>query len=104
MDVPTIFLPPVVFGGLVVALWTWKCAMMVIFQNKIIYMPGLPPNARRERIEDYKNQSAGIGWKEERTVSSDGTEISLCVGSVQSGPGPGRTVYILYFQGKSSKM
>jgi hypothetical protein len=54
----------VVFGGLVVALWTWKCFMMVVFQNKIIYMPGLPPNARRERIEDYKNQCGGIEWRE----------------------------------------
>jgi uncharacterized protein len=38
--------------------------MMVVFQNKIIYMPGLPPNARRERIEDYKNQCGGIQWRE----------------------------------------
>lgn len=65
-EIPTILLPPVVFGGLVVALWTWKCLMMVIFQNKIIYMPGLPPNARGERIEDYKNQCGGVGWKEVR--------------------------------------
>lgn len=38
--------------------------MMVVFQNKIIYMPGLPPNARGERIEDYKNQCGGIQWRE----------------------------------------
>jgi hypothetical protein len=30
--------------------------MMIVFQNKIIYMPGLPPNARKETIADYKNQ------------------------------------------------
>jgi hypothetical protein len=63
-NIPTVFLPPVVFGGLTIALWTWKCFMMVVFQNKIIYMPGLPPNARRERIEDYKNQCGGIQWRE----------------------------------------
>lgn len=80
--IPTVLLPPTVFAGLVVALWTWKCLMMVIFQNKIIYMPGLPPNARRERIEDYKNQCVGIQWREERTTAADGTQISLCVASV----------------------
>lgn len=100
--IPTVLLPPTVFAGLVVALWTWKCLMMVIFQNKIIYMPGLPPNARREKIEDYKNQCGGIQWREERTRTSDGTEISLCVASVICGPNtvlPEKTVYVLYFQG-----
>lgn len=94
-----VLLPPVVFGGLVVALWTWKCIMMVMFQNKIIYMPGLPPNARRETIQDYENQCNGIKWTEEKTVASDGTQISLCVASVDTVPNPTRTVYILYLQG-----
>jgi uncharacterized protein len=73
--------------------------MMVVFQNKIIYMPGLPPNARRETIDDYKNQCGGIQWREEKTKAIDGTQISLCVSSVDSGPNPVKTVYILYFQG-----
>ena len=105
VNIPTILLPPVVFAGLVVALWTWKCFMMVIFQNKIIYMPGIPPNARREKIEDYKNQCGGIQWREEKTRSLDGTPISLCVASVESDlvkMGPSQTVYILYFQGQYS--
>lgn len=60
---PAVLVPPVVFGGLVISLWMYKvrsimssildvpghwtdtrrklqCAMMVLFQNKIIYMPG----------------------------------------------------------------
>ena len=102
-NLPTVLVPPLVFGGLVIALWTWKCLMMVVFQNKIIYMPGLPPNARRETIADYKNQCGGIQWREERTKAADGTRISLCVASVGSGPmfqpSTCRTVYILYFQG-----
>lgn len=79
--------------------------MMVIFQNKIIYMPGLPPNARREKIEDYKNQCGGIVWREEKIKSLDGTPISLCVASVENSVNTSsvspvlRTVYILYFQG-----
>ena len=33
-----ILTPPAVFGGLLITLWAYKCMMMVIFQNKIIYM------------------------------------------------------------------
>ncbi|CZR55065.1 uncharacterized protein PAC_04951 [Phialocephala subalpina] len=80
---------------------------MVIFQNKIIYMPGLPPNARWEKIEDYENQCQGIQWKEERTRAADGTRISLCVASVNcwtDAVRPVKTVYILYFQGNASSI
>jgi hypothetical protein len=76
--------------------------MMVVFQNKIIYMPGLPPNARRETIEDYKSHCCGIAWREEKITSVDGTRISLCVASVMNGiqvTSTIKTVYILYFQG-----
>lgn len=74
--------------------------MMVIFQNKIIYMPGLPPNTRRDTIADYKNQCSGMEWREERKRSGDGTRISLCVASVNELKDcGGRMVYILYFQG-----
>lgn len=97
--IPTVLLPPVVFSGLVVALWTWKCAMMVVFQNKIIYMPGLPPNARREKISDYSNQCMRLEWTERRIRSEDGTKISLCVSEVETAQSPVKTVYILYFQG-----
>lgn len=100
--ISTVLVPPVVFGGLLIGLWTWKCIMMVVFQNKIIYMPGLPPNARWEKIEDYKNQCQGIQWREEKTRAADRTRISLCVASVNCGLNavrPVKTVYILYFQG-----
>lgn len=116
-------LAPVVFGGLFVALWTWKCFMMVIFQNKIIYMPGLPPNARWESIKDYSRRCAGISWREERLRAADGTDLALCLADIDLGRRsttilPDRTsslgsedrspprglpppipVYILYFQG-----
>ncbi|ETS82158.1 hypothetical protein PFICI_07160 [Pestalotiopsis fici W106-1] len=69
-------LAPLYFGGLFVALWTWKCCMLVTFQNKIIYMPGLPPNARSEKIEDYASRCAGISWREERIRAADGNASS----------------------------
>ncbi|KAJ5037198.1 uncharacterized protein L3040_007378 [Drepanopeziza brunnea f. sp. 'multigermtubi'] len=97
-------LPPVIFSGLIVALWSWKCLMMVLFQSKIIYMPGLPPNARRETIAEYKGQCGGIEWREEKIKSLDGTRISLLVASVNDGIPTAKTVYILYLQGNTSSL
>jgi hypothetical protein len=105
IHVHPVLLPPLVFGGLVLALWTWKCFMMVLFQNKIIYMPGLPPNARREKISDYINQCGGITWREEKIVTADRTQIALAVASVESPPNTldstdSSSIYIVYFQGQ----
>jgi hypothetical protein len=97
-------LPPVVFGGLLVTLWAWKCLMLVVFQNKIIYMPGLPPNARREKISDYSSQCGGIAWREEHVFTKDGKRIALAVADVAI-PAARREaqeqshIYVLYFQG-----
>ena len=111
VHVETLLLPPVVFTGLLAALWVFKCTMMVVFQNKIIYMPGLPPNARHERIEDYASECGGVQWHEKRTSAADGTELGLAVASLDSagrrtsssislGAGmPAQHLYILYLQG-----
>ncbi|KAK5632630.1 hypothetical protein RRF57_008344 [Xylaria bambusicola] len=102
-------LAPFVFGGLLVSLWTWKCFMMVVFQNKIIYMPGLPPNSRWEKINDYRDRLGGISWREERIRAADGTALALCVtdldlGSEKDAQLPDTTFYILYFQGNASSI
>ncbi|KAI1298237.1 Alpha/Beta hydrolase protein [Xylaria venustula] len=102
-------LAPVVFGGLFVSLWTWKCIMMVVFQNKIIYMPGLPPNSRWEKIDDYRDRLGKIAWREERIRAADGTDLALCVadldlGSDRGSHPPETTFYILYFQGNASSI
>ncbi|KAI1191586.1 Alpha/Beta hydrolase protein [Nemania serpens] len=104
-------LAPVVFSGLLVSLWTWKCLMMIVFQNKIIYMPGLPPNSRWEKIEDYKARLGGLSWREERVRAADGTELALCVVDLELGSRRDRdsclsdaAFYILYFQGNASSI
>ncbi|KAI3324504.1 alpha/beta-hydrolase [Xylariaceae sp. AK1471] len=102
-------LAPVVFGGLFVSLWTWKCFMMVVFQNKIIYMPGLPPNSRWEKIHDYRDRLGGILWREERVRTADGKDLALCVSDLELGSKrdtglPDTTFYILYFQGNASSI
>ncbi|KAG9240588.1 Alpha/Beta hydrolase protein [Calycina marina] len=106
MNLPDVLAPPVVFTGLFIGLWTWKCMMLVVFQNKIIYMPGLPPNARSETIANYQKECGGIEWREDRTAAADGTHISLCVASVYSGAlsQSRERVYILYFQGNASSL
>jgi hypothetical protein len=85
---------------------------MVVFQNKIIYMPGLPPNSRSERIGNWLDQCGGIQWTEERTRAEDGTDLALAVATIPLPHGK-RTaatrpetpaaaaahVYVLYFQG-----
>lgn len=79
--------------------------MMVVFQNRIIYMPGMPPTARWERIADYAKQYRGVEWREERTKAADGTDLGMAVATVSLGTGTGanasqrQRIYILYFQG-----
>lgn len=101
------------FTGLLIGLWIWKCFMMVVFQNKIIYMPGMPPNARRERIADWASQCGDIQWTEERTKATDRTELAMAVATIALPKGnrpiaisnPEKPVaahaYVLYFQGSA---
>ncbi|WZH39378.1 Alpha/Beta hydrolase protein [Fusarium acuminatum] len=96
-------MPPLLFTGLFVALWCWKCAMMVLFQNTIIYNPFLPPNSRSITIDEVSRDCGRVQWREERIKSLDGTEIALCVADVppvskQNANEAKTPVYVLYFQ------
>ncbi|EWZ49572.1 hypothetical protein FOCG_12295 [Fusarium oxysporum f. sp. radicis-lycopersici 26381] len=109
LHVAPFLMPPLVFTGLFVALWSWKCLMMVLFQNTIIYNPFLPPNSRSLTIEEFSRDCGRVKWREERIKSLDGTEIALCVADVppvsQVSAGKATTpVYILYFQGNASSL
>ncbi|TPX24655.1 hypothetical protein DIZ76_010087 [Coccidioides immitis] len=110
LHLPAILIPPLVFTGLFLTLWLYKCAMMIVFQNRIIYMPSMPPGARREKIEDYAGMCGGVRWTEKRIRARDGVELGLCVGeSANSGrlkaaDTAERHVVILYFQGNASSL
>lgn len=87
--------------------------MMVVFQNKIIYMPNVPPFARSERIEDNIRLCEPVSWELERIKSLDGTKLGVCRGSIrteQSGSGSSGTsikakqVIICYFQGNGGSL
>ena len=106
LHIPPVAMPPVIFTGLFMTLWCWKCTMLILFQNLIIYNPFMPPNARSMLISDFARQCGGVEWREERIESLDRTEIALCVseisarGAARSGSTASPTpVYILYFQG-----
>ncbi|KJX92980.1 alpha/beta superfamily hydrolase like protein [Zymoseptoria brevis] len=79
---PSFLVPPVVFTGLLLALWTYKAFMTVIGQNKIIYMPYMPPFTRSEEMADYTNLCKPVEWRHEKMRSLDGTKLSICVGEI----------------------
>ncbi|KAK3714470.1 hypothetical protein LTR37_007776 [Vermiconidia calcicola] len=102
--VPSVLVPPLVFIGLVLALWTYKCFMMVLFQDKIIYMPYVPPFTRGEKIEDYALHCRPVEWHEKRIRSLDGTKISLCTGCMPHDTATERQVTVCYFHGNGGSI
>lgn len=85
--------------------------MLVVFQNKIIYMPSVPPFSRSEKIEDYAAGCRPVVWKEARIRAADGTKLTLAVGEIpaivgnpvarteQAGGRKKKRVVVVYFQG-----
>lgn len=73
---------------------------MVQGLRSIIYMPYMPPFARREKLTDYTSACKPVEWAERHICSQDGTDIALAVGSI-----PVKSEYsvmdtvIVYFQG-----
>ncbi|KAL2287851.1 hypothetical protein FJTKL_04656 [Diaporthe vaccinii] len=110
IHIPGYLLPPVIFTGLLFALYIWKSFIMVSLQNKIIYAPYLPPTARFEQIADWQSKLFGIEWKEIHMRSIDGTDLALAVASVSTevdesiGQDVSHHVYILYLQGNASSL
>ena len=111
----TVLMPPAVFCGLVVSLWAYKCLMMVAFQNKIIYMPSVPPFSRSEKMEDYATSCRPVTWRFETMRSLDGTKLTLAIGenvTMQQQQHQATTpvqskcaaLMIVYFQGNASSL
>lgn len=97
IHIPPPLLPPLIFAFLFLSLWAWKCLVLILFQNQIIYMPSMPPFSRSEKIKDYVSSFGDYWWREERVRSADGVEVALVVGEFVAGEGG--DVVILYFQG-----
>lgn len=82
--------------------------MMVLFQNKIIFMPGMPPGTRNEEIQDYARGCLGVSWEEVHIRSGDGTKLVLAVAFPPRPPAvvatTERHIYVLYLQGNAASM
>ncbi|BCR84251.1 alpha/beta hydrolase [Aspergillus chevalieri] len=84
--------------------------MMITLQNKIIYMPNIPPYSRSETIDDYAGQCRPVQWKDDSLVTGDGARISLAVGEIPKDEDTskvengGEDVVVLYFQGNASSL
>ncbi|KAL6231072.1 Alpha/Beta hydrolase protein [Aspergillus navahoensis] len=108
-SIPTILIPPAIFFGLLLSLWTWKCFWIVLLQNKLLYLSWLPPLSRSEKIEDYAREFRGVQWSETFITSLDGTRLAVCEGrlpasakryeSVRESEKKKVRVVICYFQG-----
>ncbi|KAL2812168.1 Alpha/Beta hydrolase protein [Aspergillus granulosus] len=101
-SIPSILVPPAIFVGLLLTLWTWKCFWIVVLQDKLLYLSWLPPLSRSESIADYAGEFRGVQWAEKSMRSLDGTKLVLSEGRFATkprSPGPKKSVVICYFQG-----
>ena len=82
--------------------------MMVLFQNKIIYMPSVPPFSRSEKVAEYAHQCKPVQWREHDVRAADGTALKLLEGSIHHGDvraeSPAKRLVVVYFQGNASSL
>lgn len=113
--IPNIAVPPVLFVGMLLTLWAWKCFWIIVMQDKLLYMSWMPPFTRSELMEDYERECRPVKWEESSMRSLDGTKLALCIGNipkenslslVASSPVGQRKkhVVICYFQGNGGSM
>ncbi|PYH42523.1 alpha/beta-hydrolase [Aspergillus saccharolyticus JOP 1030-1] len=100
---PPILIPPTIFIGLLLALWTWKCIWIVLLQDKLLYLSWLPPLSRSETIAAYEPDCRPVQWTTQQIRSLDGTKLTVCEGRLPPLPthesNQRRVVVICYFQG-----
>ncbi|KAI9452799.1 hypothetical protein BJY52DRAFT_1291857 [Lactarius psammicola] len=78
-DAPSGWLAISAFVGLPLALWAYKCLMLIIFQRKVIYMGYAPPGSRTELLADLypKYTPNGIHIEELSIPSSRPNRVRL---------------------------
>jgi uncharacterized protein len=57
--------------------------MLIAFQNKLIYMPYIPPGARKESIKDYQPQLLGFDWSTAEVRTQDRKRLATCVAKIR---------------------
>ncbi|KAF9647300.1 hypothetical protein BDM02DRAFT_3170324, partial [Thelephora ganbajun] len=74
-DGPPVSLALAIAAGLPIALWTYKCLMLVLFQRKVIYMGYVPPGARTEELSE-SIIPRGLKCEEIKVSSDNGHSLS----------------------------
>ncbi|KAI9430534.1 Alpha/Beta hydrolase protein [Lactarius indigo] len=103
-DAPSGWLALSAFVGLPLALWAYKCLMLIIFQRKVIYMGYAPPGSRTELLADVypKYTPNGIHIEELSIPSSRPNKVRLSTLLLRrdvSAPPPQHV--IVYLQGNA---
>ncbi|PYI27681.1 alpha/beta-hydrolase [Aspergillus indologenus CBS 114.80] len=98
-SLPPILIPPTIFVGLLLGLWTWKCFWIVLLQDKLLYLSWLPPLSRSETITAYEPDCRPVQWTTQQIRSLDGTKLTVCEGRLPRRQSPKKTVVVCYFQG-----
>jgi fermentation-respiration switch protein FrsA (DUF1100 family) len=81
--------------------------MTVLFQDKIIYMPYMPPFARSETIGAYAASCMPVKWEQHLIKSGDGTRIALATGRIprnEMNAEGSKHVVICYFHGNGGSV
>lgn len=79
-SIPSVLVPPLIFLGLLLSLWAWKCFWIIVLQDRLLYISWLPPFARSDKITDYEAECKPVRWEEKYIRSSDGTKLAICEG------------------------
>lgn len=103
-DPPSAWLAVVTVLGLPIALWSYKCLMMVLFQRKIIYMGYVPPGARKEQLRVDVPIPKGVQCEE---ISLQSEKRTMLYGLVLQNEDVNTScrepdVVIVYLQGNAS--
>ncbi|KAJ3539121.1 hypothetical protein NM688_g6413 [Phlebia brevispora] len=87
--------------GFPLALWAYKCIMMVLLQRKFIYMSYLPPTARTEELGQFATPSKEISCEEVR-IEGEGSIVlyGLLIRKRSISPQLVKSV-VVYFQGNA---
>jgi hypothetical protein len=57
--------------------------MLIILQNKLIYLPYIPFGARQETIQEYSPQLLGFDWTTTEVRTRDGKKLVACVSEIR---------------------
>ncbi|KAH9057486.1 Alpha/Beta hydrolase protein, partial [Lactarius vividus] len=103
-DAPSGWLALSAFVGLPLALWAYKCLMLIIFQRKVIYMGRYaPPGSRTETLADVypKHTPSGIHIEELSIPSSRPNKVRLSALLLRRDPSAPPQHVIVYLQGNA---